>query len=208
MLSPHAAESILQLQEMTKFTAKSESILLLLEALKDPNYKVEPHWKETYLERKPLRDGLMAVLNSGPNNRFTKLLSEVGLPGNRLKEGKGQQKATNIRDDALQLYRLSRQDWVSAMRKHQGFTVFSKSYCPFSRRAKALLESLHANVTIYEVDLRPDAEQLQPLLAALTGYRTFPTILVRDRLLGGSDDLASLHSLQALKSILSFVGAL
>ncbi len=60
------------------------------------------------------------------------------------------------------------------MREPLGLTVFSKSYCPYSKRTKALLTSLNATFTVYEVDLRPDAHNLQPLLAQLTRHKTFP----------------------------------
>lgn len=50
-------------------------------------------------------------------------------------------------------YRSSPIDW---WRQHtaQGVVVFSKSYCPYSRKAKALLTDLGAKFTVIEVDLR------------------------------------------------------
>ena len=94
------------------------------------------------------------------------------------------------------------------MRQSLGLTVFSKSYCPYSKKAKALLNSLNATYTVYEVDTRPDARNLQSLLVRLTHHKTFPTILAKDRLLGGNDDLQDLNSIHALPSILESVGAL
>lgn len=180
---------------------KAESILLLLQALKDPNYRVGADWKDVYVARTPLATGLMGTINSAATNRFTDLLFKVGLP-NR------EPVAAGVKNDALQLYRLSRTEWAEALRAPSGLTVFSKSYCPYSKRAKALLATMHANATVYEVDLRADAHELQPLLAALTAHTTFPTILAQDRLLGGADDLDALYRAHTLQPTLTAIGAL
>ncbi|PWZ03586.1 hypothetical protein BCV70DRAFT_197788 [Testicularia cyperi] len=217
-----AANSKLQAQDMIQFDARSESILLLLQALKSPDYAVGKDWRDVFVERKGLPGGLFGTLNSGATNKFTQLLSKVGLGPNPengdkavaagvkaedAKAGPVGQGGVHVKDDPLQLYRLVRSEWVEKMRQLQGLTVFSKSYCPYSKKAKALLTSFNATFTVYEVDLRPDAEYLQPLLAKLTDHQTYPTILVQDRLLGGSDDLADLDKLGALKSVLESVHA-
>ncbi|EST07281.1 Glutaredoxin [Kalmanozyma brasiliensis GHG001] len=203
------ADLAAQVSELTKFDAKDESVMLLLLALHIKGYQVDDDWQQVYFDRTPLQKGILS-LNTGPSNKFTQLLAQVGLP--RPKEAANSTAVSSsqfsILEDAHQLYSLSRQDWVSKVRPSLGLTVFSKSYCPYSKKAKALLHSLNATFTVYEVDQRPDAHQLQPLLAKLTGHRTFPTILVRDRLLGGSDDLQDLQSLHALKSILESIGSL
>ncbi|SNX87498.1 related to Glutaredoxin [Melanopsichium pennsylvanicum] len=204
----------LQLNEMTKFTPNDESVLLLLLALQSKGYTVDQDWKEIYFDRTPLQAGLFASLNSGPTNRFTQLLAQVGLPKPKLTSSDFTttthtfDQATSILDQAHQLYILSRQDWVTKIRQSLGLTVFSKSYCPYSKKAKTLLNSINATYTLYEVDTRPDAHQLQPLLAALTNHKTFPTILVQDRVLGGNDDLHDLDHIHALKPILESVRAL
>lgn len=203
--SNNSDASLLQLSEMSKFTPQDESVMLLLLALKTKDYAVQDDWKAVFLERTPLQDGLFSTLNSGPTNKFTQLLATVGLP--KPEETHSLPKFS-ILNDALQLYSLSRKGWVDRVRPSLGLTVFSKSYCPYSKKTKALLDSLNATYTVYEVDTRPDAKYLQPLLAKLTHHHTFPTILVRDRLLGGNDDLHDLHTIQALKSILASVGAL
>lgn len=212
-LSKSNIDLALQMNEMTKFDAKDESVMLLLLALQDKKYVVEDDWKDVYVNRAPLGGGMFASLNSGPSNKFTQLLAHVGLPkpptsANDTVVVDESTKKFSILDDAHQVYILSRADWVKEVRPSLGLTVFSKSYCPFSKRAKTLLNSLNATYTTYEVDLRPDAHNLQALLGELTGHKTFPTILVRDRLLGGNDDLQDLNKIHALNSILESVGAL
>ncbi|SPO29794.1 related to Glutaredoxin [Ustilago trichophora] len=212
----------LQVNEMSKFNSKDESVMLLLLALQTKGYAVDDDWKGVYVDRTPLQGGIFASLNAGPTNKFTQLLAQVGFPQSKpgtatSATGSDTTITTtttvssskfSILDDAHQLYALSRQDWVTRVRPTLGLTVFSKSYCPYSKKAKALLNSLNATYTLYEVDLRPDAHNLQSLLSSLTGHRTFPTILVRDRLLGGNDDLQDLESIHALKSVLESVGAM
>ena len=77
---------------------------------------------------------------------------------------------------------------------------------------------------VYEVDLREDARSLQDALREVSGHSTvsattwraaalltllasqFPAIFVKDDLLGGSDDLARLHDMEALDGILKAAG--
>ncbi|KXN90948.1 Glutaredoxin-C4, chloroplastic [Leucoagaricus sp. SymC.cos] len=78
--------------------------------------------------------------------------------------------------------------------------VFSKSYCPYSKRAKNLLATydLHPQAKVIEVDLRDDSAALKAILTRLTQHSTFPNILVRGKSLGGSDDLQALHDAKSL----------
>jgi len=86
--------------------------------------------------------------------------------------------------------------------------VFSKSYCPFSKRAKLLLEQYDLNPppNVIEVDLRDDNVQIKQILTRLTKQSTFPNIFVRGQSLGGSDDLHALHTDGSLKKILESAG--
>ncbi|EPQ27027.1 uncharacterized protein PFL1_05311 [Pseudozyma flocculosa PF-1] len=197
--SPQLAEQIAAQDK--RFTIKDEATLLLLQALKTPTYLVPTDWKAVYLDREPI-GGVFGLLGGGATNKFTQLLSEVGLDVDPSSASHA------ARPNALSVYRESRADWVKAVRASTGLVVFSKSYCPHSLRAKELLRELGADFTAYEVDLRSDARTLQPLLAELTGHATFPTVLARDTLLGGNDDLQALHRVDALRSILRAIGAL
>ena len=112
--------------------------------------------------------------------------------------------------------------WAERHRQTTPFTVFSKSYCPYSRRAKALLDAYHAHYAAYEVDLHrtspPHAAEtafFAQLLWDLTGHRTYPKVLegahllVRGRLTqGGSDALDELDRKHLLHGILDGAGVL
>lgn len=65
-----------------------------------------------------------------------------------------------------------------------------------------------AHFTLFEVDLRPDAHELQKALADIGGHHTFPAVFAKGKLLGGSDDLESLSRLKVLSGILKGAGAM
>ncbi|GAA5838170.1 hypothetical protein JCM11251_004729 [Rhodosporidiobolus azoricus] len=85
----------------------------------------------------------------------------------------------------VQLERLARRAPV---------VVFSKTTCPYSRRAKKLLADLDLFPPphIVEVDIRPDGPQLKALLARRTHHSTFPNVIIGSRSVGGADDLDAL----------------
>ena len=94
--------------------------------------------------------------------------------------------------------------------------IFSKSYCPYSKRAKALLlqtYTISPAPYVVELDLMTDlvpkahdadddddtphttlGKKLQDLLASLTGRRTVPNIMINAQSLGGSDDIAKMDA--------------
>lgn len=73
--------------------------------------------------------------------------------------------------------------------------IFSKTYCPFSRKAKSILLDKYNIVPspfVVEIDNHPVGAKLQSFLAANTGRSTVPNVLVNGRSIGGGDDMVSL----------------
>ncbi|KIY44552.1 glutaredoxin, partial [Fistulina hepatica ATCC 64428] len=103
-------------------------------------------------------------------------------------------------------------DWpteVHELNTEYPVVVFSKTYCPYSKRTKALLSTMYELTPppkIIEVDLRSDGAQLKQLLGRLTNHSTFPNILVQGKSVGGSDDLHALHYRGELTAILQAAG--
>lgn len=103
-------------------------------------------------------------------------------------------------------------DWYEEMerldREHPIF-VFSKTYCPYSKRAKGLLNTYNIQPPPYivEVDIRDDSNVLKALLTRLTHHTTFPNIVVRGKSIGGNDQLQALHENNSLLKILQDAGA-
>jgi glutaredoxin len=79
--------------------------------------------------------------------------------------------------------------------------IVSKTYCPFSKRAKQiLLEKYHIVPAPYvlEVDEHAHGDLIQDYLLDSTGRRTVPNILISGTSIGGSDEVAALDESDAL----------
>eukprot|EP00775_Hariotina_reticulata_P007690 gene7690-7890_t len=73
--------------------------------------------------------------------------------------------------------------------------VFSKSYCPFCRKAKEALGQLlyPDDITVVELDQMSDedASAIQAVMQELTGAHTVPRVFVAGHFVGGGDDTAA-----------------
>ena len=79
--------------------------------------------------------------------------------------------------------------------------IFSKSYCPHSKRAKNILLGkyiIDPPPFVVELDQHPIGLQLQALLADKTGRRTVPNVLINGVSIGGGDDVADLDAKKTL----------
>lgn len=79
--------------------------------------------------------------------------------------------------------------------------IFSKSYCPYSKKAKHILLEKYRIVPepyVVELDLHPQGAGLQQLLAKSTGRRTVPNILLMGKSIGGGDDMEELDETDKL----------
>lgn len=72
--------------------------------------------------------------------------------------------------------------------------LFSKSYCPYCKKAKAVLEKyeLSPNLLVYELDLEKHGLELQGEVEKLTGRSTVPNLVVGKQSLGGSEEIVEL----------------
>ncbi|GBB84603.1 hypothetical protein RclHR1_11180004 [Rhizophagus clarus] len=88
--------------------------------------------------------------------------------------------------------------------------IFSKSYCPYSRRVKHILSMyrISPSVLIIEVDKRDDADEFKQALIKTTYRSTFPNVFIDGKSIGGSDELAIMHSNGRLSEILVDAGVL
>ncbi|ODN88454.1 glutaredoxin [Cryptococcus wingfieldii CBS 7118] len=86
--------------------------------------------------------------------------------------------------------------WADFANRRYKIVVFSKSYCPYSRNAKAILAQYHLSPAPFfiELDHRSDMNSLQTLLNHFTDRRTVPNILLDFVSNGGSDDLTLQHA--------------
>jgi len=81
--------------------------------------------------------------------------------------------------------------------------IFSKTYCPYSKRAKGvLLEKYVIDPAPYvvELDTHPLGPRLQTRLGDMTGRKTVPNVMVNGKSIGGSDEIAELDRDKGLVS--------
>ncbi|KKA27241.1 hypothetical protein TD95_003172 [Thielaviopsis punctulata] len=85
---------------------------------------------------------------------------------------------------------------LTSILKRAPMIIFSKSYCPYSKRAKHMLletYSLDPAPYVVELDNHPLGQEIQDLLTEKTGRRTVPNIMVNGISIGGSDDIVALN---------------
>ncbi|GMG19565.1 unnamed protein product [Ambrosiozyma monospora] len=70
--------------------------------------------------------------------------------------------------------------------------VASKSYCPYCKASKQLLDEINADAYVIELDQVSDGGDLQDALASITGQRTVPNIFIGGKHIGGNSDLQAL----------------
>lgn len=72
--------------------------------------------------------------------------------------------------------------------------IFSKSYCPHCRAAKAALKEYGSPHEVVELDLVQDGSLMQQYLSTKSGVRTVPQIFVRGKFIGGNSDLQQIKA--------------
>ena len=79
-------------------------------------------------------------------------------------------------------------------------TIYTKVYCPYCVRAKALLTQKGVEFEEFKIDEQPE---LRPQMIALAGGRTtVPQIFINDKAIGGCDDLYALEKDHKLDELL------
>lgn len=79
-------------------------------------------------------------------------------------------------------------DAINTLIKQNDVVVFSKSYCPFCAKTKALFQDMNVNAKVLELDLMTDGDVYQSELLTMTGQKTVPNVFVKGTHLGGNDD--------------------
>ncbi|XP_033111376.1 glutaredoxin-C8-like [Anneissia japonica] len=95
---------------------------------------------------------------------------------------------------------------VTNMIKANSIMVFSKSTCPFCLMAKSVLKDAGAkNMTVLEIENRPDAFDIQNALKDMTGSATVPAVFVAGKYLGGGTETQELFDTGKLKKLIEDV---
>lgn len=78
--------------------------------------------------------------------------------------------------------------------------IYTKAFCGFCHRAKALLDA--KGVPFEEYDITMGGPKRDELRARVPGYATVPQIFIDGQLVGGCDDLHALDARGALDPML------
>ena len=78
--------------------------------------------------------------------------------------------------------------------------IYTTSWCPFCRRAKALLQE--KGVAFTELDIEADPAHRKAMIES-SGRSTVPQIFINETHVGGSDDLAALDADGSLDKLLT-----
>ncbi|XP_055330570.1 uncharacterized protein LOC129582953 isoform X2 [Paramacrobiotus metropolitanus] len=101
--------------------------------------------------------------------------------------------------------------FVEKKLKEHKVVVFSKTYCPYCKKAKGVLAKY--NIAPEELDITEldkmdsgKAESVQDYMETLTGARSVPRVFIDGKFIGGGDDTERLDKSGKLKDILDTAG--
>jgi len=85
-----------------------------------------------------------------------------------------------------------------------GIQVFSKSYCPYCKKALEILKEENADMTVYQLDeyQEPANGPVQQELNKITGTLSVPQVFVEGKFIGGATDIEKLKADGKLKEAL------
>lgn len=83
--------------------------------------------------------------------------------------------------------------------------IYTKNYCPYCHRAKALLDGYGVDYIEYDLVERPELRE--EMVRRSNGGQTVPQVFIDGRPHGGFDDLAALDRAGALKALLGLGAA-
>ncbi|KAF4122512.1 Glutaredoxin [Geosmithia morbida] len=109
--------------------------------------------------------------------------------------GSGSSSGSGRKEDAVTEEERDAEAELNSILKKSPIIIFSKTYCPYSKKAKELLINKYAITPepyVVELNEHPMGQSLQDTLQEKTGRRTVPNILINGVSIGGSDDIQAL----------------
>ncbi|GJS21368.1 monothiol glutaredoxin-S2-like protein [Tanacetum coccineum] len=82
---------------------------------------------------------------------------------------------------------------ITALVNERFMVIFSKSSCYMSHTIKTLISSFGANPVVYELDEHPKGQQLDKELKGLGFTPSVPAVFIGQKLIGGANEIMSLH---------------
>ncbi|MEO2267165.1 glutaredoxin 3 [Pseudoalteromonas pernae] len=78
--------------------------------------------------------------------------------------------------------------------------LYTKDYCPFCQRAKALLDKKGVAYTEHDIGRKPELRE--EMIAKANGGYTVPQIFIGEHHVGGCDDMMALEAKGELNTLL------
>lgn len=90
---------------------------------------------------------------------------------------------------------MSIQETVDTLIDDNKVIIFSKTWCPYCKKAKALLKELtpEEHLKIIELDSESNGEAIQAYLKQKTDQSSVPNIFINKQHIGGNDSLQAKH---------------
>ncbi|XP_071738309.1 monothiol glutaredoxin-S6-like [Rutidosis leptorrhynchoides] len=82
---------------------------------------------------------------------------------------------------------------VRALVNERSVVIFSKSSCCMSHTIKTLISSFGANPTVYNLDELQMGQQIEKELKSLGCKPSIPTVFIGQELIGGANEIMTLH---------------
>ncbi|GLT53441.1 hypothetical protein SLA2020_267110 [Shorea laevis] len=99
-------------------------------------------------------------------------------------------------------------EMVTKMASERPVVIFSKSSCCICHSIKTLFSEFGVNPAVYELDEIPRGRDIEQALANLGRCPCVPAVFIGGELVGGSNEVMSLHLKRSLIPMLKRVGAL
>jgi len=87
----------------------------------------------------------------------------------------------------LSMHTYSPKETAQAAIKASKIVIFSKTHCPYCKKAKEAIGALTPLYSVVELDVVKDGAEQQAALLELTGQKTVPNIFVGGKHVGGCD---------------------
>jgi len=82
---------------------------------------------------------------------------------------------------------------------------YSKSYCPFCKKALAVFKKMNLPAEDFEwieIESDPEMDKIQDILKGITGARSVPRVFINGKCIGGGDETVQLHSSGQLQKMI------
>nr|ADA70346.1 glutaredoxin [Litchi chinensis] len=93
-------------------------------------------------------------------------------------------------------------DFVKKTISSHQIVIFSKSYCPYCKRAKSVFKELNQVPHVIELNERDDGSAIQDAVSEIVGRRTVPQVFIDGKHIGGSDDTVEAYENGKLHKLL------